>query len=647
MGLAFQPVISMLRVLLRVRAMTVDVSGRLRVNRRVWRPMAVGLLLAMAAGAGGLMAQVKVPLYRSDRYTVWADRVEQGSYTARVLSPTEIESTYPLEGKPAGTVSRRVLQPDFTRFPKATSDIPLMDALYNLSIDELGKDINADNTLQAGAEWQGVWTRDISYSIVLAVAAVAPDAAKTSLLKKVKRDRIVQDTGTGGSWPVSSDRVTWALAAWEVYLTTGDRAWLERSYAVCRNTIADDEATVFDPSSGLMHGETSFLDWREQTYPRWMQPADIYQAEALSTNVVYVRMYTVMAKMAEELGEPHAVWSEKASRLQAAVQQHLWLPDVGYFGQYRYGRGVTAVSPRADALGNALAVLFDVADGAQQQQILLHQPVQIFGIPTVYPQTPGIVPYHNRSVWPFVQAFWNLAAARLGDGDALLAGMSSIARSTALLLTNKENFVLETGDPAGTAVSSDRQLWSVAGNLAMTYRVLFGLQFETDGLHLHPVIPQALGGVRQLDGLRYRGAVVDVRVEGFGSAIASSTLDGTPSEPFLPASATGHHSFVLRMADRALPSVPHALAVNLVAPDTPDIRMDGMRLYWAAMEGATEYRVYRDGGLVRTTAIPDYALTPAQFSSAWPVPGVSSARGCGVLSQRAVRSRSSASAGEG
>ena len=44
------------------------------------------------------------------------------------------------------------------------------------------------------------------------------------------------------------------------------------------------------------------------------------------------------------------------------------------------------------------------------------------------------------------------------------------------------------------AVSSDRQLWSVAGNLAMTYRVLFGLRYEADGLHLHPVIPQALGG---------------------------------------------------------------------------------------------------------------------------------------------------------
>ena len=75
-----------------------------------------------------------------------------------------------------------------------------------------------------------------------------------------------------------------------------------------------------------MHGETSFLDWREQTYPRWMQPADIYQAEALSTNVVYVRVYSLLAMMAKELGEPHEVWTEKASRLQTAVRQHLWLP---------------------------------------------------------------------------------------------------------------------------------------------------------------------------------------------------------------------------------------------------------------------------------------------------------------------------------
>ena len=32
-------------------------------------------------------------------------------------------------------------------------------------------------------------------------------------------------------------------------------------------------------------------------------------------------------------------------------------------------------------------------------------------------------------------------------------------------------------------------------------------------------------------------------------------------------------------------------------------------------EGATEYRVYRDGKRVRTTAMPEYALTQTQFAS--------------------------------
>ncbi|HAQ19743.1 MAG TPA: hypothetical protein DCR40_11000 [Prolixibacteraceae bacterium] len=46
-------------------------------------------------------------------------------------------------------------------------------------------------------------------------------------MKKVKNGHIIQDTGTGGAWPVSSNRVVWAMAAWEIYTYTGDRNWLE------------------------------------------------------------------------------------------------------------------------------------------------------------------------------------------------------------------------------------------------------------------------------------------------------------------------------------------------------------------------------------------------------------------------------------
>ena len=51
--------------------------------------------------------------------------------------------------------------------------------------------------------------------------------------------------------------------------------------------MEDDTENVYDPVTGLVKGESSFLDWREQTYPKWMQPADIYESENLGTNAVH------------------------------------------------------------------------------------------------------------------------------------------------------------------------------------------------------------------------------------------------------------------------------------------------------------------------------------------------------------------------
>ncbi|MEZ4685480.1 MAG: hypothetical protein R3B47_05285 [Bacteroidia bacterium] len=48
----------------------------------------------------------------------------------------------------------------------------------------------------------GVWTRDVSYSIPLAFAYHEPEVGKISLRKRY--GRIIQDTGSGGAWPVSS-----------------------------------------------------------------------------------------------------------------------------------------------------------------------------------------------------------------------------------------------------------------------------------------------------------------------------------------------------------------------------------------------------------------------------------------------------------
>jgi hypothetical protein len=563
------------------------------------------------------LAQEARPIYESPRYAVFADRVVEGDKFARAVSRTEIESNY-TGAAPDGKPVRWKLTADVSRFPRFQSGALLIDALYNMALEEMQKDIRPDGAFMAGAQWDGVWTRDVSYSILLSLAAIAPEAAKTSLLMKVKRGRIVQDTGTGGSWPVSSDRMTWALAAWEIYQVTGDRQWLGQSFRIIRDSMDDDRHVVFSRETGLVLGESSFLDWREQTYPRWMDPADIYSAQALGTNAVHYRTCRILAAMARRLGQPSAPYADAARRIRDAVNQRLWIAERGYFGQYLYGRSYMSLSPRPEALGEALAVLFDIPGEERQDAILRSVPVVEYGIPCVYPQTPGIPPYHNDAVWPFVQAFWNLAAAKRHNGAALAGGLASIYRAAGLFLTDKENLVASTGSYSGTAINSDRQLWSVAGNLAMAYRVLAGMEFTPEGIRLHPVIPAALDGVKALENFRYRKAQLSLRVEGHGSRIRSVTLDGRPSRAWIPGSLVGRHEVRIVMAGDALGG-----RANLVplawAPETPALVMNGATLTWGAVEGASEYRVYRNGRRIGSTAKTSFDLPRGEGYSEYQV----------------------------
>lgn len=304
------------------------------------------------------------------------------------------------------------LTKDISAYPHLKSSSVLLDALYNQAIEEMLLDIRDDGAFMAGEKWPGVWTRDISYSIHLAFAIINPDAAKTSLLAKVKNGKIIQDTGTGGAWPVSSDRMTWALAAWEIYKVTGDKDWLQQSFSIIKNSALADLETVRDKQTGLFNGESSFLDWREQTYPLWMDPKDIYASKNLGTNAVHFQTYKILIAMASELHEEVSDLSDDTSELEADIPELdedvsqldedvsqfisaakgiqdgmnklMWIPEKKYFGQYLYGRNYQSLSPKSEALGEALSVLFEIPNAKRQKEIVENTPVTKFGIPCVF-----------------------------------------------------------------------------------------------------------------------------------------------------------------------------------------------------------------------------------------------------------------------
>ncbi|WP_158861315.1 MGH1-like glycoside hydrolase domain-containing protein [Lunatibacter salilacus] len=554
-----------------------------------------------------------------DHYGILQDSVVQGPFTAKATSPTTISSTYKSgqykNTHPSKDPKSWNLTQDISGYPGYSSDQLLIDALYNMSLEELVLNTESDGTFRTGALWEGVWTRDISYSILLSLAFLNPEVSKTSLRKKVKNGRIIQDTGTGGAYPVSTDRVVWAVAAWEIYLVTGDKAWLEEIFPIIQATLADDRYNAFDPETGLMKGESSFLDWREQSYPEWMQPADIYESESLGTNAVHYKAHLILSEIGKTLGDRELFENQEnlADAIKKSINDYLWIAHRGYYGQYLYGRTHKSLSLRAEALGESLTVLFDVADGERQQIVVTNSPVVNFGIPSIFPQIPKIPSYHNNGIWPFVQAFWSLAAAKVGNEAALTQSLDAMFRAAGLFLSNKENFDAHTGDDEGTVKNSDRQLWSVAGNLGMVYKVFFGMEFSPDGLVFTPFVPEKYDGNKKISGFVYRNSMLDIELEGFGNEIKYVTLDGDViMEAKIPGDLDGHHSLRIFLTSSSPTRQQFNLVENAFSPHTPIVDYHDLRLTWDKQESAHYYQILENGTPIQTTEeshwdIPDLA----------------------------------------
>ena len=548
-------------------------------------------------------------VWETDAFVLDADgitQVEEGEYHASAPDPDTLISDYPEADIPGGIWH---LTRDLSRFAAYDAPTAFEQAMYKLSLEESENAVEVDSTLRTGREWAGVWTRDVSYSTMLAMSYIQTESARKSLLHKVNaRGRIIQDTGTGGSWPVSTDRIIWAVAAWEIYKVTGDQAWLRTVYPSIKQSIEDDILTDYDPVTGLVKGESSFLDWREQEYPLWMDPADIYNSENLGTCCVHYRAIRILAEMERMLGGADAArYDALADKMRDGINKYLWLEDKGYYAQYLYGRQFLTASPRSETLGEALAILWDIATPEQARRICENMANQPFGTSCFFPNIPGIPPYHNDAMWPFVQAFWMKACAYAGNEKGVLHSIACIWRNAGLFLTNKENMVIYNGEWQGTQINSSNMLWSLSGNLSIVYSVLFGITYEKDGLYFKPFVPKSMSGTRKLSGFPYRNAVLNITLEGYGSSIFSFYLDGRKAPARLPGDLEGKHT-VRIVLDKRMPSSRITMAPNAYSPETPVCTLDGDVLSWERCEGASAYRVLCNGLPCTETAETSFRL---------------------------------------
>ena len=528
----------------------------------------------------------------------------EGKDCARTLT---VDSTAKrMDNDPAG--ARTFEEKDH---PSLQSGSILFDALYQLALDD-AKEASVDaikdyafndgaptscgtgGCFETGKKWNYVWTRDLSYASNLGLGWVDPLRVKNSLEFKLSKRRdgtdleIVQDTGTGGSYPISTDRAVWALGAGELLQhLTGDArtAFRDKALEAAKNTIEQDRATIFDETDGLYRGEQSFLDWREQTYPGWTNPdvVNIGMSKSLSTNAAHLALLDLAKQLATETGDDATAktMGDRADKLRAAIAKMFWLSEESELSTFLTTSLDPAPVHRYDALGVSLAILLDATSPAQGKDAIAHYPALPKGPPVVFPEQQNTPIYHNRAIWPFVTAYWVKAAKKVNNDRAFELGVRSLVRGSALNLSNMENMEMVTGAPhvddgdaSGPVVNSQRQIWSVAGYIGMVNGSLFGIAPTSGGVSVQPYFTRGLRSLfpatnkLALNNVTVRGHKLSVVVNlpddpnvaaGGAYVIKTITFNGVPPE------ANGFIDDV-RLKDRNLVEVDFGLPTAPAAP---------------------------------------------------------------------------------
>lgn len=411
---------------------------------------------------------------------------------------------------------------------------------YDRAYAKAVRDVSG-GTLVAGESWPTVWVRDAAYAVDLGCGLLHPELSRDTMRGLVGAGTVwPQDRSAHfGGWPRQTDAIVGTVGAWACFVATGDRDFLAWSHEVTRASLARAEREVFD--GHLFRGCASFMESNSGYPPRFaFRGRAVGATKALSTNVLYYRGYTLAARSAKLLGEDPAPFEERAEALKKAINARLWCQDRGWYAYYEDDRP----SDRWEGLGNALAVLWGVADDEQTKAVF--ENVTAGPLPCLGPRYPLWTPrllrdeyfYHNGMVWPFVQGYWAWAAATRGEVDVFAAELASLTTLAARAPTFHEFYRPDTGRPGGSA----RQLWSAAGYLAMVHYGLIGLSVDTDEIRFRPVVPAAFSRLR-LSGLILRDLTLDVTITGAGTLVTSFAVDGvTQDDHAIPTSLAGQHS---------------------------------------------------------------------------------------------------------
>ena len=450
------------------------------------------------------------------------------------------------------------INPDATALPSYDSKQQIMNAIYNMSVEQIEATDNASlhPTLVASE----------CYDIALSLAYLQPQKSMETL-KSMVVDSVIHTNEGPRTLPDIANDLIWSQAAWNVYCATGDKSWLKYTYYIITKSLRKINDIASSNEIGLYHALCPYTSrYTKQYYPSWTTTRDAYETMPLVANAIIEHTYSLLGQIADEF-ELNENYDTQASRIKDAINHRLWNENRGCYSQYLYGGVTSIMSPCVDNMGNALAILWDIADDNRTEALIKETPITNFGVPMLHPNRAGEGAGLNNTVSPMVQAMWNLAAAKANNMGMLRRGLGSLIFQQALAASCNTSCnattgeILDNGNPRGNA----------SGNLAMVIRVLAGMNFLPNGIEFNPKVPVCFDGKKTITGFAYRNAILNITIKGTGDEWSKITLDGNSlDDNFINGDLEGEHDIEITMNDHYAGSGVTTLVQKMrVLPETP------------------------------------------------------------------------------
>ena len=440
---------------------------------------------------------------------------------------------------------REPVSPDeyLSLLPQFTTDNPEINQAWNLAVSDLLSNIclfrdgllrQKKPVILAGSGYDTPWTRDAAINTWNAAGLLLPSVAKNTLLSVLTETDGKKRIG-GQYW----DAMIWTVGAYSYFLYTGDMEFYPLMKECTENSLQYFENTEWDSEMGLFRGpacygdgiaaypdryvtgESGILSFSSRFPEKCVKTGVGIPIFTLSTNCIYAECYRLAHLMTG-----NEAYRMKQERLIARINELFWNEQNGSYDYALDSRGRETCQ---EALGLSFAILFHIADAEKTNKILNSCYRSPNGIPCLYPCYERYLPYgigrHCGTIWPFAQAFFADAAARIQPARFSFE-LDTLTRNALRSGQFAEIYHPSTGEPYGGVQEKDghgitgwtsvaHQTWSATGYLRMLLLDLTGLCFEEDGLHIHPVKIPAVSRI-DIKGLHYRKALLHITIDPSG-----------------------------------------------------------------------------------------------------------------------------------